>query len=130
MHLDKEPLCKPKVAVMQTAQRSTMMNSTHLCYKTYYVCDRLGEVRLIIVKGYVVPGLKHDLLPVKGLNKAGYAVNHHPYPEQSGVYAVINNKIDKYKSFPFMSEHPIFYPKLEQMSTRRFEKQSGFDLWH
>ncbi len=86
-----------------------MMNSTHLCYKTYYVCDRLGEIRLIIVKAFVVPGLKHDLLSVKGLNKTGYSVHHHPDPEQPGVYAVINNKIDKSKSVPFMSERSIFF---------------------
>ncbi len=116
-----------------------MMNSTHLCNKTYYVCDRLGEIRPIIVKAYVVPGLKHDLLSVKGLIKAGYSVHHHPDPEQSGVYAVINNKIDKSKSFPFMSEHSnlsylkirtVSCLKLEQMSARQFEKQSGYELWH
>jgi hypothetical protein len=57
----------------------------------------------------VVPGLKNDLLSVKGLNSAGqYAVNQHPYPEQSGMHAVINNKTDKSKSFPFMSKHSIF----------------------
>ncbi len=113
MHFDEEPgnfsLCKPKVLVIQTAHGSTMMNSTHLCYKTYYVCDRLGEIRLIIVKAFVIPGLKHDLLSVKGLNKAGYAVSHHPDTEQSGAYAVINNKIDKSKSFPFMSGHSNFF---------------------
>ncbi len=73
--------------------------------QTYNVCYRLGEVRQIIVKAYVVPGLKHGLLSVKGLNKAGYAVNHHPDPEQFGVYAVISNKINKSKSFPFMGQH-------------------------
>ena len=75
------------------------MKTSHLCYKTYFVKDRLGEIRPIIVKAYVVPGLKYDLLSVKGLNRAGYVVNHHPDPEQSGVFAVINNKIDKSKSF-------------------------------
>ena len=114
MHLDGNP---GKLFSMHTKGRSnsdssTMMNSTHLCYKTYYVCDRLGEIRPIIVKAYVVPGLTHDILSVKGLNKAGYSVHHHPDPEQSGVYAVINNKIDKSKSFPFMSEHScLFYLK-------------------
>ncbi len=108
-----------------------MMNSTNQCYRTYYVCDRLGIVRLIIVKAYVVPGLKHNLLSVKGLKRAGYEVNHHSCPEQSGVYAVINNNIDKSKSFPFMSEHSnLLYLKLEQMSAslRQFEKQQGYDL--
>ena len=57
--------------------------------QTYYISYRLGEIRTIIVKAYVVPGLK--LLSVKELNKAGYSVHHHPDPEQSRVYAVINN---------------------------------------
>ena len=103
--LENSTLCKPKVVEIQTAHGDTMMKTTHLCYKTYFVKDRLGEIRPIIVKAYVVPGLKYDLLLVKGLNRAGYAVNHNPDPEQSGVYAVINNKIDQSKSFPFISEH-------------------------
>ncbi len=87
-------------------------------------CDRLGEIQPIIVKAYVVPGLKHDLSSVKGLSKAGYSVHHHPGPEQSGVYAVINNKIGKSKSFPFMNENSnLFYLKLKQLSTRQFKKQ-------
>ena len=83
------------------------------------------------MKAYVVPGLKYDLLSVKGLNKCGYAVYHHPDPVESGVFALTNNKMDKAKSFPFMSEHSsLFFLKLEQMSAKHFEKQSGYQLWH
>ena len=107
MHLDKEP---GKLYSVQTkggrnsdsAWRNYHENNAPLL-QTYFVKDRLGEIRPIIVKAYVVPGLKYDLLSVKGLNQAGYAVSHHPDPEQSGEYAVINNKIDKSKSFPFIS---------------------------
>ena len=52
--LENCSLCTPKVVVIQTAHGSTMMNSTHLCYKTYYVCDRLGDTRPIIVEAYVL----------------------------------------------------------------------------
>jgi hypothetical protein len=98
-------------------------------YIYIYVCNRLGETLPIIVKAYVVPGLKHDLLYVKGLKKAGYSVHHHSDPEQSEVYAVISNKIDKSKSFPFISEHSnLFYLKLEQMSARQFRKLSGYEI--
>jgi hypothetical protein len=83
--------CKPKVVDIQTAQGATLMSTTHICLKTYYVRDRLGEVRPIVVKAYVVPGLKYDLLSVKGLNKCGYAVYHHPKPEESGVFALVND---------------------------------------
>ena len=89
-----------------------VMRTTHLCFKSYFIKDRLGEIRPIIVKAYVVPGLKYDLLSVKELNRAGYAVNHHPDPEQSGVYAVINNKIDKSKSFPFITSTQSFLSEI------------------
>ena len=110
MHLDKEPGTLYSVQTeggrnSGSAWRNHHENNTVFCYKTYFVKDRLGEIRPIIVKAYVVPGLKYDLLSVKGLNQAGYAVSHHSDPEQSGVYAVINNKIDKSKSFAFISEH-------------------------
>ena len=106
MHLDEEPGKLYSVQTeVQTGHGATIMRTTRLCDKTYFVCDRLGEIRPIIVKAYVIPGLKDDLLSVKRLNQAGYAVSHHSDPEQSGVYAVINNKIDKSKSFPFISEH-------------------------
>ena len=98
-----------------------------------FVTDWEKSDQFIIVKAYVVPlaRQKYDLLLLKGLNRAGYAVNHHPDPEQSGVYAVINNKIDKSKQFPLISEHSnFFYLKLEQMCAKRFEKQSGYELWH
>ncbi len=61
------------------------MSTTYRCLKTYYVRDRLGEIRPIVVKAYVVPGLKHDLLPVKGLNQSGYRVIHDEDEEESKV---------------------------------------------
>jgi hypothetical protein len=36
----------------------------------------------------VVPGLKHDLLSVKGLNQSGYRVIHDEDEDESGVFAV------------------------------------------
>ncbi len=68
----------------------------------------MGEIRPIIVKADVAPGLKYDLLSKKSLNRAGYAINHHPDPEQPGVYAVLNNNIDKSKPFPCISDHSNF----------------------
>ena len=107
MHLDKEP---GKLYYVQTeggrnsdsAWRNHHENNAPLL-QNLFVKDRLGEIRPIIVQAYVVPGLKYD--KGKGLYRAGYAGSHHPDPEQSGVYAVINNKIDKSKSFAFINEH-------------------------
>jgi hypothetical protein len=70
--------------------------------QTYYIRDRLGGIRPIVVRAYVVPGLIHNSLSVKGLKQSGYRVIRDVDEEESGVFAVINKKIDKSKSFPFM----------------------------
>ncbi len=80
------------------------MSISHLCLKAYCVRDRLGKIRPIVVKAYVVQGLKHDLLSVKGLSKVGYREIPDEGAKESGVFTVINKKIDKSKSFTFMSE--------------------------
>ena len=79
------------------------MYTTHVCIKTYFVRDRTGELRPITTKTYIVKNLKHDLLSVKGLNKAGYRIVMDEDAEESGVYAVEDGKVCKSKSFPFMS---------------------------
>ena len=125
---------------MQTAQGATLMSTTHLCLKTYYVRDRLGKIRPIVVKACVVPGLKYDLLPVKGLNIVSTRVImqytttqiHRSRAYLRSEIALTNNlkKLNKAKSFPFMSEHSRFLNiKLEQMSAKHFAKQSGYELW-
>ncbi len=98
-------LRKSKVVENLTAHGATLMSIKHICCKTYCVCysDWLGEIRPVIHKAYVVPGWKCDLQWVRDF--AGYSDTHHPDPKQSGIYAVINNKIDKFKLFLFLSEH-------------------------
>jgi hypothetical protein len=93
-------LVQQKVVEIQTAHGGTQMSTTHCCLKTYYARDYLGEIRPIVVKAYVVTGLKHDLLSVKGLNQSGYRGIHNEDEEESEVFAVNNKKIDKAKSFP------------------------------
>ncbi len=117
---------RPKVAAIQTAGGATSIHTTHICLKTYFVRDRTGTIRPIVVKAYIIPALRHDLLSVKGLNESGYHVIHDEDDMESGEYAVINRKIDIAKSFAFMSEHSnLFYLKIEQMNAQQFEKQSG-----
>ena len=50
---------------ISTAQDGTVMTTTHVCLKTYYVRDRTGELRPITTKTYIVKNLKHDLLSGK-----------------------------------------------------------------
>ena len=74
-------------------------------HRTYYISDRLGKIRPIVVRAYVVPGLIHNSLSVKGLKQSGYRVIRDVDEEESGVFAVINKKIDKSKSFPLMGKY-------------------------
>ena len=86
MHLDKEP---GKLYSVQTkggrnsdnAWRNYHENNAPLL-QTYFVKDRLGEIRPIIVKAYVVPVLKYDLLSVKLTEQA----------MQSIITQILNNQ--------------------------------------
>ncbi len=54
---------------IQTAEGGTVMMTTHVCLKTYYVRDWTCELRPTITRTYIVINLKHDLLPGKMINK-------------------------------------------------------------
>jgi hypothetical protein len=118
-----------RAVAIDTAQDGTVMMTTHVCLKTYYVRDQTGELRPITTKTFVVNKLKHDLLSGKMLNKAGYRIILDEDPEESGVYAVNDEKICVSKSFPFMSEHKnLYYLKTEPLTLRQFGKMSGYEL--
>jgi hypothetical protein len=53
------------VVDIQTVHGATLMSTAHNFLKTYYILDRLGEIRPIVVRAYIVPGLKHDILSVR-----------------------------------------------------------------
>ncbi len=78
-----------------------------------------------MTKAFIVPSLRSELLviSVKSLNRQGYRVIHDSDPEESGIYPIFDGKIDKSKSFAFMSEHlNFFYIKAEAMSAQQFGK--------
>ena len=81
---------RERVVPIQTAQGGTVMLTTHVCLKTYFVRDRTCELRPITTKTYIVKNLKRDLLSGKALNRAGYRLGIilDEDPEESGVYAV------------------------------------------
>jgi hypothetical protein len=84
--------------------------------KTYYVKSGTREIHPITTKAFIFPSLRSDPISVKTLNRQRYRVVHDPDPEESGIYPIFNGKIDKSKSFAFMSEHSNFlYIKAEAM---------------
>ena len=123
--------CSERVVPIQTAQGGTVMLTTHVCLKKYFVRDRTGELRPITTRTYIVRNLKRDLLSGKALNRAGYRIILDEDPEEAGVYAVNDEKICnldcKSKSFAFMSEHSsLYYLKTEQLTSSQFGKMSGY----
>jgi hypothetical protein len=79
---------------IKTAEGGVVMATILVCMKTFYVKFRTGEVRLIVSKTYIIPSLKSDLLSVKILNCQGYRFINDADPEDSGIFAVIDRKID------------------------------------
>ena len=122
---------KPKKVNINLAEGGVAMVTTHVCLKTNYFRSRTGEFRAVTTQAFVVPSLRTDLLSVKSLNFQGYCVVHHPDPEESGLFPLIEGKMDKSKSFAFMSEHSnLFCLKPEMLTTQQFDKMSGFEKWH
>ena len=123
--------CRPKQVKINLAEGGVAMVTTHEAMKTYYLRTRTGEIRGVTTKTYITPGLRHDLLSVKALNRQGYCVIQHPDHEESGIYPIIEGKIDKSKSFAFMSEHSnLFCLKPEMLTQQQFDKMSGYEKWH
>jgi hypothetical protein len=85
------------------------MTTTHVCMKTYNLKSRTGGIRPLTTKAFIAPSLRSDLTSVKSLNRQGYRVIHDLDPEESGIYPIFDWKIDKSKSFAFISEHSIFF---------------------
>ena len=105
------------------AEGGIAMVTTHVCLKTNYFRSRTGEIRAVTTQAFVVPSLRTDLLSVKSLNFQGYCVIHHPDPEESGLFPLIEGKMDKSKSFAFMSEHSnLFCLKPEMLTMQQFGK--------
>jgi hypothetical protein len=78
-----------------------------------------------MTKAFIVPSLRSELLviSVKSLNCQGYRVVHDPDSKESRIYPIFNGKIDKSKSFAFMSEQlNFFHMKAAAMLAQQFGK--------
>jgi hypothetical protein len=62
---DKE--VKEKVTIIETADGDDSMKSTHTCFKTYFVQNRIGEVVTITMPALFVKGLPQNLLGGKSV---------------------------------------------------------------
>ena len=52
--------CQPRIAKIKTAEGGMVMETTHMCMKTYYVRTLTGEIRPITSKAFICPKLGTD----------------------------------------------------------------------
>jgi hypothetical protein len=90
---------------------------------------QISYIRIVTTSAFVVPGLRKDLLSVKSLNRQGYAD-----PKESGIFPVINGKVDKSKYIAFMSKQSNLFClkvrlKPEMLLTQQVGKMLEFEKW-
>ncbi len=82
---------------------------------------------------FSVPMLRTDLITVKSLNSQGYRIIHNADPNESGIFPVVDEKIDTSKSFAFMSEHSIFISKQKSCRSNNLARsrvmRNGTEGW-
>ncbi len=106
--------------------------ATRLCRKTYFVKNRVGEMVSITTSAIYVKGFVQDLIAGKSLKLEKIRIILDEDPDVSGLYPLNEQKEARYQdSIPFISEpSDLFYLKIEQMDCTRFERMTGYDLWH
>ena len=53
--------CKPRITKIKSAEGGMVMETTHMCMKTFDVRTRTGENRPITTKDFICPKLGTDL---------------------------------------------------------------------
>ena len=128
-----------KITNIETADGVDSMKATHQCTKTYFVRNRMGEVKPITVNALYVRGLPQDLLGGKSLNRENIRVILDDDSEICGIYPLESGLDENYEqhyqtSVEFINEPgqatDLFYLQSEQMDWTTFDKVSGYDLWH
>ncbi len=107
-----------KVITNETADGEEHMKSTHVCTKTYFVRNRMGEVVTITVPALFVKGLPQELLGGKSMNLANIRVLFDLDPNICGLYPLGKNHEQNYQdSIEFIGKPTdLFYLQTEDMN--------------
>jgi hypothetical protein len=118
--------------IIETAKEGESIMAAHVCCKTYFVKNRVGNLVSITTSAIYVKGFVQDLKAGKSLNREKFRIILDEDPDVSGLYPLNEQKEARYQdSIPFISEpSDLFYLKIEQMDWTRFERMAGYDLWH
>ena len=117
---------KPKKVDIHLAEGGVAMVTTHVCLKTNYFRSRTGECRAVTTLSQVCGQTfyQSSYLTSKVIVSS---ITLTPRNQSQ----LIEGKMDKSKSFAFMSEHSNrFCLKPEMLTTQQLDKMSGFEKWH
>ncbi len=81
------------------------MMATHVCCKTYFVENRVGDMVSITTSAIYVKGFVQDLIAGKSLNQEKIRIILDEDPDVSGLYPLNEQKEARYQGLiPFISE--------------------------
>ena len=105
------------------------MISTHVCTKTYFVRNRMGDLVTITVTALFVKGLPQDLLGGKSVNRENIRVILDSDHDICGLYPLDKNHEQHYQdSIDFVEDQTDLY--YEDMNWPTHDNLTGYDLWH
>jgi hypothetical protein len=106
----------------------------YACRKTYFVKNRVGDMVSITISARYFKGFVQDLIAGKKLDREKIRIILDENPDVSGLYPLNQEKDANYRwqdLTPFICEpSDLFYLRIEQMDWTRFERMTGYDLWH
>ncbi len=108
------------------------MISIHVCTKTYFVRNRIGDLVTTTVTALFVKGLPQDLLGGKSVNRENIQVILDSDHDICGLYPLDKNHEQHYQdSIVFFEDQAdLYYLQTEDMNWTTYDNLTGYDLWH
>ncbi len=120
------------VTIIETANGEESMISNHVCTKTYFVRNRMGDLVTITVTALFMKGLPQDLLGGKSVNRENIRVILDSDHNICGLYPLDkNHEQHNQASIEFIEEQTdLYYLQTEDMYWTTYDNLKGYDLWH
>ncbi len=91
--------------IIEKAKEGESIIATHVCRKTYFVKNRVGDMVSITTSAIYVKGFIQNLIAGKSLNREKIRIILDEDPDVSGLYPLNEQKEARYQdSIPFISE--------------------------
>ncbi len=90
--------------IMETSTEGESIMATHVCCKTYFVKNRVGDMVSITTSAIYVKVFVQYLIAGKSLNREKIRIILDEDPNVSGLYPMNEQKEARYQPIPFISE--------------------------